>query len=260
MEADRTPTERRKVMLDAATLDSASWGSGPITMILLHDGLGSIDQWRDLPADLAAATNATVIAYDRPGHGASTPIPSGAWPTDWMMEQAEALLELIDQLGVDAPVLVGHSDGGSIALLVAAMRPGAIGGVVALAAHSYVEPVCVDAIASMRARPDRIVAGLGRFHTDAAAVFEAWSAVWVSDDFRCWDIREQLGTIVAPTLIVQGTEDEYGTDAMATNTARAVGTGGCRCVLLPGVGHLLHHQAPAAIIELIAGHVASVSP
>jgi len=244
-------------MLDGATLDTATWGSGRVPILLLHDGLGSIDQWRNLPADLAAAADATVIAYDRPGHGTSTPVPSGPWPADWMTEQADALLEFIDQLGGAPPLLVGHSDGGSIALLAAAKQPHAVCGVVALAAHSHVEEVCVDAISAMRAKSDRIVAGLGRFHADAAAVFEAWSGVWVSDQFRLWDIRERLASISAPTLIVQGTEDEYGTDNMATSTARSVGPAGCRCVLLQGVGHLLHHQAPAAVIELIVGHLAS---
>jgi len=247
--------ERRRRSLDGAQVDTATWGTGDTTIVLLHDGLGSIDQWRGLPADLATSLDATVVAYDRVGHGSSTPLPVGPWPVDWMHTEARRLIDLVDLLGWGDPIFVGHSDGGSIALLAASIAPTRPRAVVALAAHSYVEDVCVDAITAMRQQRERFVGGLSRFHRSPEAVFDAWSGAWVSSAFRSWDIRDQLGAIEAPTLIIQGDEDEYGTTAMATDTAAAVGESGCRCVLLPGVGHLVHHQAPSAIVELVEGHL-----
>lgn len=240
-----------QVVVGTSTLAAATWGEGQAEIVLLHDGLGSIGQWRDVPAALHAATGRTVLAYDRAGHGTSTPVPSGPWPTRWLHHEAEILDAVLDEVAVDRPLLVGHSDGGSIALLTAAAgRP--LRGVVTLAAHSYVEQVCVDAIAAMRAAPERWIAGLARAHDHAKAVFEAWSGVWTSDAFRTWDVRPTLTAIGCTTLVVQGADDEYATPAHARTTAAAIGAN-ASSLLLPGLGHLLHHQAPDRVVEVIAG-------
>lgn len=241
---------RRLLDVGDATVDVASWGSGDPKILLLHDGLGSIDQFGDLPADLADATKLTVLAYDRPGHGISTPVPNSAWSADWLEGQADLLAALFCALGVEQPLLVGHSDGGSIALLHAAAAPNSVRGIVALAAHSFVEDVCVNSIAGMRADRSRWIAGLSRFHSHPAEVFDAWSGVWTGPDFRPWDMRDRLGSISAHTLVVQGCDDEYATDAMATSTAAAVGAN-AQCVMLPGAGHLLPQQVPDKVIELV---------
>ncbi len=226
---------------------------------MLHDGLGSIDQWRDIPADVAARTGRSVLAYDRPGHGRSKPVPNGPWPADWLHIEADRLERLLTVLQTESeieihnPLLVGHSDGGSIALLYAAADRRAnppLRGVITLAAHSWVEPSCYDAIVGMRENPTPIVAGLARNHEHPAAVFEAWSGVWVSDGFRPWDVRPNLHTIDCPTLIAQGRNDEYASDVHAIDTATAVGANG-EYRLLKGVGHLLHHQDPALIVDVI---------
>jgi pimeloyl-ACP methyl ester carboxylesterase len=242
-----------------AELTIAFWGDGPAEIVLLHDGLGSIAQWRGVPAALAATTGRTVMAYDRPGHGQSTPIPSGPWPADWLHREADRLAGLLsgDAVAVENPLLVGHSDGGSIALLyAAALGVGdhigqRIRGLLTLAAHSWVEQTCFDAIAGMRANPVQIVAGLARSNAKPAALFEAWSGVWVSDEFRRWDVRPLLSTIVAPTLVVQGRNDEYASDEHAVETAAAVGRN-ARWRLLDDVGHLLHHQDPDLVVDVVA--------
>lgn len=244
------------VTVDEAELVTATWGDGPAGIILLHDGLGSIDQWRGIPAAVAEQTGTTVLAYERPGHGRSTPVPSGPWPADWLHSEADRFARFLAVVEVADPIIVGHSDGGSIALLHAlaiARQPEEPGlrGVVTLAAHSWVEQSCFDAIVNMRAQPDRFVAGLMRNHDAPAELFEAWSGVWVSDEFRPWDIRPRLSAIRCPTLVAQGRLDEYASDAHAIETAAAIGANASHR-LLDGVGHLLHHQDPELIVDIVA--------
>lgn len=229
----------------------STWGDGRADIVMLHDGLGSIAQWRDVPGAIHNATGRTVLAYDRAGHGTSTPVPTGPWPVDWLHQEAELLAELLDLRAVDRPLLVGHSDGGSIALLTAAGGR-SLRGVVTLAAHAYVEEVCVERIRSMRGEAEGWVARLGRVHDEPAAVFEAWSGVWTSEAFRAWDVRPDLHAIECPSMIVQGLDDEYGTPEQAWSTAAAIGDNGT-CVLLPGLGHLLHHEAPERIVQIVRG-------
>jgi pimeloyl-ACP methyl ester carboxylesterase len=239
-------------------MTTATWGSGPPEIVLLHDGLGSIAQWRSVPADLARRTGRTVLAYDRAGHGASTPVPNGPWPPDWLHREAEVLAELLRETEATSAALVGHSDGGSIAAIHSARQPSG-GPIALLAAHSWVEPICVAEIARMRERPDDIIRGLRRFHADADALFEAWSGVWVSDSFAHWDIRADLGSISVPTLVIQGVDDEYATDAHAIETSTAIGPN-AEPRLLPGLGHLLPHQAPELVVELVAQFLVTRSP
>lgn len=218
-------------------------------IVLLHDGLGSISLWRDVPNLVAAATGATVVAYERPSHGGSLPVAGGAWPADWLARQAELLGTLLDTVGFDVPVLIGHSDGGSIALIHAATRPARVSAVVALAPHSYVEQVCVDAITGMRAESEPIVAGLARHHDHPGEVFEAWSGGWVSREFAPWDIRPQLRAITVPTWIVQGDTDDYATDAMVHETVAAIGANAVGRIV-GGVGHLIPRQSPETVVGL----------
>ncbi len=243
------------VDVGAARLRTATWGAGPAEIVLLHDGLGSIAQWRDVPAGIHRRTGATVCAYERAGHGASTPMPIGPWPADWLHREAHVLTELLDVLGIEAPLLVGHSDGGSIGLIHAAGHDAATSrrcsGVIAIAAHSWVESVCADNIRAMRADPHRFVTGLARHHDHPGAVFEAWSGVWVSDEFARWDIRPLLASITCPVLLAQGTDDKYATDRQLTATAEAIGAA-TQIVRLDGVGHSVHHQAPDRVVDLVA--------
>jgi pimeloyl-ACP methyl ester carboxylesterase len=232
-----------------AQLTVALWGTGPPEVVFLHDGLGSIAQWRDVPARVADVLGCSVAAIDRPGHGASTPIPSGPWPTDWLHREADRLARLRSRLAPE-PLLVGHSDGGSIALLHAAATDAPLRGVVALAAHSWVEQRCIDAISAMTDDRDRVVAALGRAHQHPDRLFDAWSGVWLSDGFRPWDIRPDLGTITCPVTVVQGSADEYATEAHLHRTAEAIGPNAV-AVLVDGSGHLLHHQSPDEVVDIV---------
>ncbi|MGA0239407.1 MAG: alpha/beta fold hydrolase [Acidimicrobiales bacterium] len=237
------------VHVSGRSLDCATWGAGPAEIVLLHDGLGSIAQWRDIPAAISAATGRTVFAYNRAGHGTSTPVPTGPWPNDWLAREAQVLGEVLDTQAVDRPLLVGHSDGGSIALL-AAVGGRALRGIVTLAAHAFVEDVCVERIRAMRTDKTAWVARLAHVHDHPAAVFDAWSGVWTGAAFRAWDMRPDLPLIDCPTVIIQGLDDEYGTPEQAWSTAAAVGEN-ASCLLLPEAGHLLHHEVPDRIVGLV---------
>jgi len=231
--------------------DVAVWGDGPVGIVFAHEGLGSIGQWRDVPAATAAAAGCRVLAYNRAGHGSSTPVPTGPWPADWMHREAEVLAALIEAVA-DGPVrLVGHSDGGSIALLCAADRPDLVTDVVSLAAHSWVEAKCVDAIRALRADPDGLVAALGRYHAHPAATFEAWSGGWVGDEFQRWDIRARLAAVEAPTVVVQGDRDDYATEAMVHETVAAIGPN-ARGLIVPDCGHAIHRDHPQLVVDLAA--------
>ena len=235
-------------------LEVATWGAGATPLVLLHDGVGSITQWRELPELLAERGDVTVVVYNRAGHGLSTPVPDGAWPLDWISREAGVLAGLLDELDLAHPVLVGHSDGGSIALLAAARGQVDTPGVVALAPHSYVEDCCVAAIEALRRDPRELRERLGRHHADPAAVVEAWSGAWTSPGFRSWDIRAELADISVPALELQGSADEYGTEAMLWDTAAALGAN-AEARLLPGVGHRIHREVPDVVVDAILGFV-----
>ncbi|MEM7095425.1 MAG: alpha/beta hydrolase [Actinomycetota bacterium] len=231
-------------------LTAARWGAGPIGIVMLHDGLGSISQWRSVPAEVAARTGRTVLAYERAGHGTSVPVPTGAWPADWLHREADVLGRVLEALDLDDLFLVGHSDGGSTALIHACEPARRITGVIAIAPHTWVEDICWTSIVEMRAQPERLVAGLARHHAQPEAVFEAWSGVWVSDEFRRWDIRPMLHRIDVPTVIAQGTEDPYASAEQVHASVAAIG-GNASSRFLEGLGHIAHHDDAGAVVDAI---------
>jgi len=240
----------KTVEVGECRLRTATWGAGAPRIVLLHDGLGSLGQWRSVPSEVAQATGATVLVYERAGHGASEPIPSGPWPADWLHHEATVLTELLDVVGADRPILVGHSDGGSTALIHASLPEANAGAVLAIAPHSWVEQVCFESIVAMRANRGPIEIGLARHHNAPQELFAAWSGVWVSDTFREWDIRPQLASIEVPVVIAQGAADAYASDDQAHLTAAAIGSN-AQSLIVPDVGHIMHHDDAAVVVELI---------
>ncbi len=226
---------------------------------MLHEGLGCVTQWRDLPERLAAHTGRPVLAYDRSGYGRSSPEPA-TYDADFMEHEAVVVLpELLHKLADDDAsglsgqpddmVFVGHSDGATIALLAAASGAVAPAAVVAIAPHTFLELVCLREIAALDAHRDKLIDGLARHHDRPELVFDRWRAAWLSPDFADWDIRDQLATIDAPVLAFQGTDDAYGTAAQITEiTDRAPHAHG---ELLPNCGHIVHRDQPHRTLSLI---------
>lgn len=224
-------------------------------LVFLHEGLGSVSLWRDFPARVAAATGARTLVYSRAGYGQSD-APAGRFEPDYMHREAlEVLPELLAALAVTRPVLIGHSDGGSIALIYAGAGAGPVAGVVTLAAHVFVEDLSIASIAAAKLAFETtdLAERLGRHHRDASRTFWAWNDIWLDPRFRAWNIEEYLPRIACPLLVIQGEDDEYGTlrqvEAIAARAADV------RQLLLPDCRHSPHKDQPEAVIAAIVGFV-----
>jgi pimeloyl-ACP methyl ester carboxylesterase len=226
-------------------------GDAPL-LIFLHEGLGSRSMWRDFPQQLCDALACRGLVYSRPGYGRSTPrAPGERWGVDFMQRQANEVLPALRRaLGIEQPAwLLGHSDGGSIALLHAAHLPDTVAGLVVMAPHLFVEPLAVTSIE--RAREAYLHSGdlrarLARHHDDVDSAFWGWNDIWLDPAFRTWNIEAELEAIRCPLLAIQGVKDEYGTlQQIRAIQARWPGT---RLLELPQCGHSPHRDQPGAVI------------
>ena len=223
-------------------------------IVLLHEGLGSVAMWRDFPAEVARATGHDVLAYSRHGYGRSSPL-RGERPVRFMHDEALVVLpRLLDALGVERPVLLGHSDGGSIALIHAGGSGRAVAGLVLLAPHVMVEEISVTSIAAARVAFETtdLRARLSRYHDDVDGAFRGWNDVWLRPDFRAWNVEEYLPAIACPILAVQGDQDEYGTMDQIERIARAARD--VEVLALPA-GHSPHRDCPQQVLAAVSRFV-----
>ena len=219
-------------------------------LVLLHEGLGSVGLWRDFPAALRAATGRRVIAFSRFGHGRSAPPPVPRTPAFFHTEALAVLPALLPQLDAEEPILVGHSDGASIALIHAGRHP--VAGLALLAPHVVVEDITVEAIRETRRSyvEDELRARMARHHDDVDAAFWGWCDVWLDPAFRAWSLEADAELVEAPTLLFQGVDDPYGTlDQLDRIAARVRGP--VERLELPG-GHSPHLEQPRAVVAAIA--------
>jgi pimeloyl-ACP methyl ester carboxylesterase len=192
-------------------------------LVFLHEGLGSVALWRDFPARLASATGRRALVYSRAGHGQSD-VPAVSRTPRFMHEEAlDVLPELLRAAGIDEPVLVGHSDGGSIALIHASAHP--VSGLVLLAPHVFVEELSVTSIEEARETFETtdLRERMGRYHRDAERTFRLWNDIWLAPEFRSWNIEDVLAEVTAPALVIQGEHDQYGTLAQVEAIERGLG-------------------------------------
>jgi pimeloyl-ACP methyl ester carboxylesterase len=265
--------------------DIPASGQSSTALVFLHEGLGSLESWRDVPDVLAAATGLRTIVASRRGYGASPPYP-GPWPATFLEEEATAELpRLLRDLSIDEAILVGHSDGGSIALLLAAAAGGAdragatvsqttgraseqavmsrpvvrktlppapaIKALVLAAPHVFVEECCVEAIRGLTVGYDdsSLRRSLHRLHGGQAdATFAAWSGVWLSPEFRGWNCSAVLPEISCPVIVFQGDRDPYGTALQTDALAHGV-AGPVDVVALAGCGHHPHRERREVFVE-----------
>jgi pimeloyl-ACP methyl ester carboxylesterase len=219
-------------------------------LVFLHEGLGSVALWRDFPEKLAAATGRRALIYSRAGHGDS-PAPDTPRTPRFMHDEAlEVLPKLLREHGIERPVLVGHSDGGSIAVIHASRHP--VTKLVLLAPHVFVEDLSVTSIAE--ARETFETTGLrdrmARYHRDPEATFRLWNDIWLAPEFRDWNIEDVLPGITAPVLAIQGEHDQYGTLAQIDAIERGVSGPFERAVL--DARHAPHLEAPEDTLRVAA--------
>jgi pimeloyl-ACP methyl ester carboxylesterase len=228
-------------------------------LVFLHEGLGSIRQWRDFPQRIADATGLPALVYDRYGYGQSDVLAEARRTVKFMHDEALiALPAFTKSLDLQNPILVGHSDGASIALIHAGAGH-AVRGVVAMAPHVFIEPVCLASIqkATQTFESTDLPQRLGRYHRDARKTFYGWAGVWLDPEFEGWDIRgDYLPGVRCPVLAIQGHDDEYGTMAQLDEIARRV-KGPCELLKLDSCGHAPFRDQPdmvvARIVEFIQG-------
>ncbi len=225
-----------------------------LTLVLLHEGLGCIGLWGDFPEKLAQATGCGVFVYSRAGYGQSSPVALPR-PLTYMHDEARDVLPaLLDQIGFQRGLLIGHSDGASIAAIYAGTHQDhRVGGLVLMAPHFFTEDTGIAAIVEAKKAYETtdLKQKLARWHKDPDNAFHGWNGAWLDPDFRKWDITEQLDYIRVPILIVQGADDQYGTVAQIEIAEQE-----CYCpvevALLPGVKHSPQREAPEVTVRAIA--------
>jgi pimeloyl-ACP methyl ester carboxylesterase len=218
------------------------------TLVFLHEGLGSISTWRDVPANVCAQTNSPGLIYSRYGNGFSTVLDRARRP-EYMHEEAlQTLPALLDALRIESTLLIAHSDGASIALLYAAEHPRGVAGLILEAPHVFVEEVSIRSIGTIRSqyRDGPLRDRLARHHSNADATFYGWNDVWLSPDFRSWNIETAVDRITVPMLLLQGRDDEYGTLAQIDAIVRR--NRGADSLVLARCGHTPHRDR-AAFVE-----------
>ncbi|WP_158889182.1 alpha/beta fold hydrolase [Amycolatopsis anabasis] len=227
-------------------------------LVFLHEGLGCVALWSRFPEWAARATGRAALVYSRYGYGSSAPAKAPR-PVGYLHEEADRVLpELLTASRIDRPVLIGHSDGASIALLHAASHP--VSAVVALAPHVFVEP---ETLAGITAATDAYRAGslarrLARYHDDPDGTFWSWAEVWLSPEFRDWNLENLLPGIDRPVLLIQGEQDQYGTVRQLEAIERGV-SGPVKRVELADCGHAPHLAHPGTTVAAVADFLGGLS-
>jgi len=233
-------------------------GSEPV-LVFLHEGLGSIPQWRDFPAKVASATGCRALVYDRYGYGKSEVLKEDRVGVDYMHREAlDVLPELLFKFKIQNPLLVGHSDGASIALIHAGAGH-AVRGVAVLAPHVFVEKSGLKSIVNINEafETSGLAERLGKYHRDARKTFHLWADAWLDPAFRQWNIEEYLPRIKCPVLAIQGKDDEYGSMAQLEAIKARVG-GPCELLKLSQCGHSPHRDRPKEVLTSVSAFIRKI--
>ena len=229
------------------------------TLVFLHEGLGSIAMWRDFPERVAQATNCHVVVPSRYGYGNSNPLAEPRSARYMHDEALIALPEFLDQLRIDRPILIGHSDGGSIALIHAGAAARPVTAVVTLAAHVMVEEVSIASIAAAKTTYEttNLRARLARHHADVDSAFWGWNRIWLAPEFRDWNIEEYLPHITCPVLAIQGEDDEYGTMEQMRRIGAQIAD--VELLEIENCRHSPHIDQPEAVLAAVTRFVGRIA-
>jgi len=250
----------RDVLVDGRRLETLllSPAANASVIVMLHEGLGSIAMWRDFPEQLAQATGCGVLVYSRYGHGKSERLAEKR-SVDFMHHEAKVVLpELLRQFELQRPILLGHSDGASIALIYAGTWPERVRGLVLEAPHVFVEDVSIQSITAIRRlyESSDLPQRLARYHDHVDETFRGWNDIWLDPRFRDWNIEEYLAAICCPTIVIQGRNDEYGTLAQVAAIQRRVLA--TQSLILPLCGHSPHRDQPSLTLDAISKFIATL--
>ena len=233
---------------------------GAPTLVFLHEGLGSVSMWRDFPQRVVKATGHSAMVYSRVGYGRSSALTAPRHHDYMHVEALTALPAVLDRLAIERPILIGHSDGASIALIHAGGCSRAVCAVAAIAPHVFVEALSLTSIANARqayATGD-LRERLAHHHADVDSAFRGWNDIWLAPAFRAWNIESFVRTITCPLLLIQGKDDEYGTMAQVDTIQRQAP---CRIdrVELASCGHSPQRDQPEATLSALTRFIASVT-
>jgi pimeloyl-ACP methyl ester carboxylesterase len=234
-------------------LEYAWWGPAPSkqpTLVFLHEGLGCVDHWRGFPGQLSEATGLGAFAYSRLGYGRSDPVRVPR-PLSYMHDEALLLPQVLSAVGIERAILVGHSDGASIAIIYAGSDPGpGLLGLILEAPHVFAEEVGLQSIekAGQAFLTTDLPQKLAKYHgKNVEGAFWGWNRAWLDPGFRSWNLESYLPRILVPTLVVQGEDDEFGTVKQVEAVQRQLG-GEVEVVLLTGCGHSPHRDRPKEVL------------
>jgi len=227
------------------------------TLVFLHEGLGSVAKWKDFPKRVADATGFSALVYSRAGYGASDPVPLPR-PVRFMHDEAVQTLPLVlEAMQIRDAILIGHSDGGSIALIYAGTRTDRrIRALVLEAPHVFVEDITVKSSEAARHsyEANDLKRRLARYHRNVDNTFWGWNQVWLNPEFRSWNIEEYLPKIRLPVLVIQGEEDNFGTLRQVEALERGC-AGPVQKRILPDCGHSPHRDHPESVLQMITDFV-----
>ena len=255
-------SQYKKIDIDGASIEYEfiSGRSDKATIVLLHEGLGCVALWRDFPRKIHAATDCPVLSYSRLGYGGSDPIVLPR-PLDHMRKEGRDFLpKIFAALGIESPIVLGHSDGASIALEFAIAHQDALDALIILAPHVFVEEISVTSIRAIdrQFHDSDLRAKLARYHgANVDNAFRGWCDTWLDADFASWNMESELRRIVVPILQFQGTRDEYGSVAHVQSIEARVQSR-CRTCILDGCGHAPHLECPERVLTEIADFVQSL--
>lgn len=229
-------------------------------LVFLHDSLGSITTWGSFPETVCARLNMRGLVYDRQGHGMSDPLPTTYRASDYHFKEVEILVSLLSSLSIQQAVLFGHSDGGTIALLAAALYPDKIVGVISEAGHVFVEPKTIEGIIAAKEYYEQhkgLKSRLSKHHGDkATALLKAWTENWLRPEFRGWNIESHLQRINCPVLVIQGEEDEFATTSQVEAICSRV-SGRSIPHVIGETGHIPHKTAEEEVVNAVEKFLAN---
>ncbi len=229
------------------------------TLVFLHDSLGCITLWRDFPQRLAEAVDCGVLSYDRQGYGQSSAFTSTR-SSSYLEQEADVLIQVLEELGIRSGIAFGHSDGGSIALIAAAKRPDLFAAVITEGAHVFVEDITVAGIRETQLlyQTTDLKERLRKYHGDKTEdVFSAWADTWLSAPYRSWNMESFLAAVQCPVLVIQGKTDEFGTIAQVDAIVLQV-SGPAEKLMVEGKGHSPHRDAANLVLESASRFINSI--